>query len=91
MGTWEKDAMSEDTIHEPDIALFGDSPDGFDLYRRFLRQLSEVQTPFICLIEFGMWQRDIADEEIAQHGWEYSFFADERGIERFALIKSLPL
>ncbi len=36
------------------------------------------------VIEFGLWQRDIAETLFQKHGLEYSFFADLRGIERFA-------
>jgi len=89
VGTWEKDAMSPDTVHEPDIALFGDSPDGFDLYRRFFAQLAGIRDqlpPTYCVIEFGMWQRDLAEKEFRKHSWKHRFFEDERGIERFAEI-----
>lgn len=88
---WEKDHMSPDTNYEPDVALFGDGREGFDIYGRFFKQLDECvkkrdPEKLQVIIEFGMWQRDIADEVLRPYDWDYSFFQDERGIERFAHI-----
>lgn len=82
--------MSPDTEHEPDVALFGDSPDGFDIYREFFSQLhsmvSDVPMSLDVVVEFGMWQRDLAQSLFEQYGWKFVFFSDERDIQRFAHI-----
>jgi methylase of polypeptide subunit release factors len=39
------------------------------------------------IIEFGFDQREIAEEMIKSYGWEYEFFADYGGVERFCEIK----
>lgn len=38
------------------------------------------------VIEFGFDQREIAEAVIQNHGWEYEFFSDYAGIERFCDI-----
>jgi len=42
-------------------------------------------TIWLC-IEFGFDQREIAEETIKKYGWEYEFFQDYAGIERFCEI-----
>ncbi len=88
--------MSPDTRHEPHLALFGGEQTGFELYERLFDQLSRI-APLIrggvgfsawkCLFEFGYDQRDIAEEILKKYPqWEYSFFADYAGVERFGEI-----
>lgn len=86
--------MSEDTVHEPQLALFGGEETGFELYERLFLEFSTVSTiqlsnyPTIQLLfEFGFDQRDIAEEVLKKYPqWEYSFFQDYAGIERFGEV-----
>lgn len=74
-------------MHEPRMAFLWGVQTGFELYERFFDQmLAWKERPRKChvVIEFGLWQRDIAETLFQKHGLEYSFFADLRGIERFA-------
>lgn len=74
-------------IHEPRMAFLGGVQTGFELYERFFEQLlAWKKRPKKChvVIEFWLWQRDIAETVFQKHGFQYSFFADLRGIERFA-------
>ena len=38
------------------------------------------------MIEFGFDQREIAENILRHSGWEYEFFPDYAGIERFCEI-----
>ncbi len=76
-------------IHEPRMAFLGGVQTGFELYERFFDQLlSWKQRPKTChvVIEFWLWQRDIAETVFMWKNCSYTFFADLRGIERFAHI-----
>lgn len=76
--------------HEPRMAFLGGVQTGFELYERFFDQLSTwEERPKKChvVIEFWLWQRDIAETVFQKYGWEYSFFADLRGIERFSCLR----
>lgn len=76
-------------MHEPRMAFLGGAQTGFELYERFFTQLLAWKSrPRKChmVIEFGLWQRDIAETLFQKHEFQYSFFADLRGIERFAHI-----
>lgn len=76
-------------IHEPRMAFLGGVQTGFELYERFFDQLLAWKNrPKKChlVIEFWLWQRDIAETIFQKHGLQYSFFADLRGIERFAYL-----
>lgn len=76
-------------IHEPRMAFLGGVQTGFELYERFFDQLLAWKNrPKKChvVIEFWLWQRDIAETIFQRHGLQYSFFADLRGIERFAYL-----
>lgn len=76
-------------IHEPRMAFLGGVQTGFELYERFFEQLLAWNIrPKKChvVIEFWLWQRDIAETVFQKHGLQYSFFADLRGIERFGHI-----
>jgi len=78
-----------DLIYEPKMAFIGGEKTGFELYERFFQQLYAWENrPKYChiLIEFGLWQRDIAETVLSQYPWEYTFFADLRDIERFCHI-----
>ncbi len=86
--------MSEDTIHEPKLALFGGEKTGFELYEKLFEQFSHLYQsatlqsyhPTI-LFEFGFDQREHAENILQQYpNWEYSFFPDYAGIERFGEI-----
>lgn len=77
-------------IHEPRMAFLGGVQTGFELYERFFEQLFTWENrPKKChvVIEFWLWQRDIAETVFQKHGLQYSFFADLRGIERFAYLR----
>lgn len=86
--------MSEDTVHEPKLALFGGEKTGFELYERLFEQLSHLLAnqlsnyPTIQLLfEFGFDQREVAESVMQQYpNWNYEFFADYAGIERFGEI-----
>ena len=74
-------------MHEPRMAFLGGVQTGFELYERFFDQmLAWKERPRKChvVIEFWLWQRDIAETVFQRQGIQYSFFADLRGIERFA-------
>lgn len=74
-------------MHEPRMAFLGGVETGFELYERFFDQLldwKERPKKTHIIIEFWLWQRDIAETLFQKHGFQYSFFADLRGIERFA-------
>ncbi len=76
-------------IHEPRMAFLGGVQTGFELYERFFDQLfTWKQRPRKChvIIEFWLWQRDIAETVFMSKNCSYTFFADLRGIERFAHI-----
>lgn len=74
-------------LHEPRMAFLGGVQTGFELYERFFEQLLTWKNrPNKChvVIEFGLWQRDIAETVFQRHNLRYSFFPDLRGMERFA-------
>ncbi|MCB9807224.1 HemK family protein methyltransferase [Candidatus Peribacteria bacterium] len=76
-------------VHEPRMAFLGGGQTGFELYERFFDQLLAWKNrPRTChvVIEFGLWQRDIAETILMSKNCSYTFFADLRGIERFAHI-----
>jgi release factor glutamine methyltransferase len=76
-------------IHEPRMAFLGGVQTGFELYERFFEQLlAWKERPKKChvVIEFWLWQRDIAETVFMWKNCSYTFFADLRGIERFAHI-----
>jgi methylase of polypeptide subunit release factors len=80
--------MSPDTRHEPELALFGGNITGFEMYERLFAQLSTFNFQrSILIIEFGFDQREIAEKVIASYGWEYEFFSDYAGVERFCEIE----
>ena len=76
-------------IHEPRMAFLGGVQTGFELYERFFEQLLTWKNrPKKChvVIEFWLWQRDIAETVFMWKNCSYTFFADLRGIERFGYI-----
>jgi release factor glutamine methyltransferase len=86
--------MSADTIHEPRLALFGWEKTGFELYERLFQEFSSVElwncNSVKLLFEFGFDQREIAEVVLQKYPqWEYSFFADYAGVERFGEV--LPI
>lgn len=85
---WEH--MSADTHFEPELALFGGEKTGFELYERLFEQIknwdTSAYTTITLMIEFGYDQRQIAEGIIQRYDWEYEFFADYGGIERFCEI-----
>lgn len=82
--------MSEDTIFEPKIALFGGEKTGFELYEKLFSEILAKKIFGKIIIEFGFDQRKIAEDILQnfheKYEWEYEFFADYAGIERFAEI-----
>lgn len=84
--------MSADTHFEPELALFGWEVTGFEMYIRLFDQIQELlknpkNKKILLLIEFGFDQRNIAEEIIKKYHWNYGFFADYGGIERFCEIE----
>ncbi len=85
--------MSPDTRFEPQLALFGGDETGFEMYERLFKQIAHLLPSLLgegmgvrCIIEFGFDQREIAENLIQSYGWEYEFFADYAGVERFCEI-----
>ncbi len=86
------DNMSSDTVHEPKIALFGGASTGFELYERLFSQIDDFIKKYSpktlsIIAEMGDDQTEIARKILSAYGWEFSFFADLRWIERFMKIK----
>lgn len=78
-----------DLLYEPKMAFIGGEITGFELYERLFTQLFHWKyRPKNChiIIEFWIWQRDTAETILQKYGWNYTFFADLRGIERFCHI-----
>lgn len=83
--------MSADTVYEPRLALFGWEKTGFELYEKLFREINTLafwnSHTIRFLFEFGYDQRDIAESALQKYPhWEYSFFADYAGVERFGEI-----
>lgn len=83
--------MSADTVYEPVLALFGGDGTGFELYERLFQEFASLKLSNCksvkVIYEFGFDQRDIAESRARNYPkWEYSFFADYAGIERFGEI-----
>lgn len=88
-GDWEN--MSPDTRHEPELALFGGNETGFELYEELFAQIPDFISKYTpksltLLAEMGDDQKAIATQVLERHGWNFSFFSDLRGIERFIKI-----
>lgn len=81
--------MSEDTIFEPKLALFGGEKTGFELYEKLFFQIQNLGLSGVVMIEFGFDQRQIAENFFGKNfpHWKVKFFADFAGIERFAEIE----
>jgi release factor glutamine methyltransferase len=87
---WEN--MSSDTMHEPELALFGGQDTGFELYQKLFGQLETFIQKYkplslLILAEMGEDQKEIADAVMSTYRWKYSFFHDLLGIERFMKIQ----
>lgn len=80
--------MSEDTIFEPKLALFGGEKTGFELYEKLFFQLKEKNFSGKIFIEFGFDQKEIAKNFLEKNfkQWKTEFFSDYAGITRFAEI-----
>lgn len=86
---WEN--MSPDTHYEPEFALFGGDTTGFELYEKLFAQIPEFLSKYTpksltLLTEMGDDQKELATQVLESYGWNFSFFADLRGIERFIKI-----
>jgi hypothetical protein len=82
--------MSPDTIHEPKLALFWGEKTWFEKYERLFCEFSllEKNRDYIAICEFGFDQREIAESVLKTYpDWQYTFFADYAGIERFVEIR----
>ena len=80
--------MSTDTVHEPRLALFGGEQTGFEMYERLFAQIAGLQLDhFQLLCEFGFDQREVAENILSLYPWQYIFFADYAGIERFGEVR----
>lgn len=79
--------MSPDTQYEPELALFWWAETGFELYQKLFLQIQERAFHGTLLIEFGFDQRQVAENVLQGLSWEYHFFSDYSGIERFAEIR----
>lgn len=87
---WEN--MSEDTRFEPKLALFGWEIHGFELYEKLFTQIITFSETFhndiYIVFEFWFDQRIIAETTLQKYSnWEYQFFADYAGIERFGQVR----
>jgi len=83
--------MSPDTRYEPELALFGGDTTGFELYEKLFAQINsfiEKYTPksLTILAEMGDDQKELATQVLREYGWNFEFFADLRGIERFIRV-----
>ncbi len=83
--------MSPDTRYEPELALFGGDVTGFELYEKLFAQIPDFISKYTpqsltILIEMGDDQQEIATQVLREYGWNFEFFADLRGIERFIKI-----
>ena len=88
-GDWKN--MSEDTKHEPEIALFGGLDTGFELYEQLFAQIPAFLERYhpeklTILAEMGDDQEITATEVLSMYGWRFSFFPDCFGIRRFMRI-----
>ena len=87
---WEN--MSADTHYEPKLALFGGEKTGFEMYERLFWEIEILNkllphTKITLLCEFGFDQRKIAESILQGYpNWQYTFFADYAGIERFVEV-----
>ncbi len=79
--------MSDDTMFEPSLALFGWEKTGFELYEKLFFLLSK-QNPVRSMGIFEFWfdQKNIAREVLERYNWKYAFFSDHAGIERFVEV-----
>lgn len=83
----ERMIMSSDTRYEPPLALFGGDVSWFEIYERLFYELSQLRLrDTILLIEFGYDQHMHAESCFQKYGWDYRFFSDYAGIERFAEV-----
>lgn len=86
---WEN--MSEDTRHEPKLALFWGEETGFELYEKLFEQVQSItlnnSQTLTLIIEFWFDQRQVAENTMKQYpNWKYEFFTDYANIERFCEI-----
>lgn len=82
--------MSEDTIDEPKMALFWWKKTGFELYKKFYKQVLEFKTKFkpaqiITIIEIWFDQRKVSEDFLDKLWIESDFFSDLCWVERFII------
>jgi len=89
---WEH--MSDDTRHEPKLALFGGKTTGFEMYEILFEQLHEFTSlssvrSLTFYMEMGYDQSELALAECKKYHWSCELFADPANIPRFAKIRIL--
>lgn len=88
---WDYDNMSEDTVLEPDIALFGWDMTWFELYEKLFKQAIVLKqnmkiSDLVIMCEFGFDQEKIASDFFDSLRLDYDLFPDLRWINRFAKV-----
>lgn len=87
---WDWINMSEDTRFEPKMALFGGKKTGFELYKKFYKQVIQFKTIYktgkiIIITEIGFDQMDVAKTFLEKLGIKSNFSSDLRNIQRFII------
>jgi len=82
--------MSEDTRNEPKMALFWWKKTGFELYKKFYKQVLEFKNKFkikqvIVIIEIWFDQRKVSEDFLKNMNIKSEFFSDLCWIERFII------
>lgn len=87
---WDWINMSEDTRFEPKMALFWWQKTGFELYKKFYKQVLQFKDKFklnkiIVITEIGFDQRKVAKDFLNKNLINSKFFPDLSGIQRFII------
>ena len=87
---WDWINMSEDTRFEPKMALFWWQKTGFELYKKFYKQVLQFKDKFklnkiIVITEIGFDQRKIAKDFLNKNLINSKFIPDLSGIQRFII------
>lgn len=80
--------MSEDTVFEPKIALFGWEKTWFELYEKLFDDINRRGFSWNIFAEFGFDQLQVAQNFLQKFSnWKTDFFDDYAGILRFVEIE----
>ena len=89
---WDFENMDEETINfEPDLALYWWEKTGFELYKKLIYQIFELQSIYnieslVLFIEIGFDQKQIAIEFLEKQNLKFEIFKDNGWIERCVKI-----